>query len=113
MCIRDRVRLVTNNGQVHGVHIFPFTKLIIREIAVIKTKMCIRDRIYMVTKAKDTIDYDFKVLVPAHTVNSISCEFAKPGSEVTLLGDYFICLLYTSPYLMCMRCFLASVPLSL
>ena len=38
----------------------------------------------MVTKAKDTIDYDFKVLVPAPTVNSISCEFAKPGSEVTL-----------------------------
>ena len=31
-------QLVTNNGQVHGVHIFPFTKLIIREIAVIKTK---------------------------------------------------------------------------
>ena len=50
----------------------------------------VTDKIYMVTKAKDTIDYDFKVLVPAPTVNSISCEFAKPGSEVTLIGDYFI-----------------------
>lgn len=39
----------------------------------------VTDKIYMVTKAKDTIDYDFKVLVPAPTVNSISCEFAKPG----------------------------------
>ena len=50
----------------------------------------VTDKIYMVTKAKDTIDYDFKVLVPAPTVNSISCEFAKPGSEVTLIGDYFL-----------------------
>ena len=50
----------------------------------------VTDKIYMVTRAKDTIDYDFKVLVPAPTVNSISCEFAKPGSEVTLIGDYFI-----------------------
>lgn len=32
----------------------------------------VTDKIYMVTKAKDTIDYDFKVLVPAPTVNSIS-----------------------------------------
>ena len=50
----------------------------------------VTDKIYMVTKAKGTLGYDFKVLVPAPTVNSISCEFAKPGSEVTLIGDYFI-----------------------
>ncbi len=50
----------------------------------------VTNKIYMVTAAKDTVDYDFKVLVPAPTVNSMSCEFAKPGSEVTLYGDYFI-----------------------
>ncbi|WP_287681676.1 glycan-binding surface protein [Bacteroides sp.] len=50
----------------------------------------VTDKIYMVTKSRDTVDYDFKVLVPAPTVNSMSCEYAKPGSEVTLYGDYFI-----------------------
>lgn len=50
----------------------------------------VTDKIYMVTKSKDTVSYDFKVLVPVPTVNSMSCEFAKPGNEVTLTGDYFI-----------------------
>lgn len=50
----------------------------------------VTDKLYMITRSKDTVDYDFKVLVPAPKVNSMSCEFAKPGSEVTLYGDYFI-----------------------
>ena len=50
----------------------------------------VTDKIYMVTKSKDTIAYDFKVLVPAPQVNSMSCEFAKPGDEVTIYGDYLI-----------------------
>lgn len=50
----------------------------------------VTDKIYMVTQAKDTVTYDFKVLVPSPEVNSMSCEFSKPGSEVTLYGDYFI-----------------------
>ncbi len=50
----------------------------------------VTDKIYMVTSSNDTISYDFKVLVPGPQVNSMSCEFAKPGSEVTLYGDYFI-----------------------
>ncbi len=50
----------------------------------------VTDKLYMVTKSKDTVMYDFKVLVPAPSVSSMSCEFAKPGSEVTLNGDYFI-----------------------
>ena len=50
----------------------------------------VTDKIYMVTQSKDTVKYDFKVLVPSPTVNSMSCEFAKPGSEVTLYGDFFI-----------------------
>lgn len=50
----------------------------------------VTDKIYMITRSKDTVAYDFKVLVPAPVVNSMSCEFAKPGSEVTIYGDYFI-----------------------
>ena len=50
----------------------------------------VTDKIYMVTQSKDTVKYDFKVLVPSPTVNSMSCEFTKPGNEVTLYGDFFI-----------------------
>lgn len=50
----------------------------------------VTDKIYMITKSKDTIAYDFKVLVPTPAVNSMSCEYAKPGSEVTIYGDYFL-----------------------
>ena len=46
-------------------------------------------KMYMVTKT-DTIDYDFKVLVPGPVVSSISCEYAHDGDIVTLFGDYFI-----------------------
>lgn len=34
--------------------------------------------------------HDFSVIVPAPSVNSISCEYAKPGDEITLTGNYFI-----------------------
>lgn len=50
----------------------------------------VTDKIYMVTQNKDTVDYGFKVLVPAPEVSSMSCEFAAPGKDVTLYGDYFI-----------------------
>lgn len=50
----------------------------------------VTDKIYMVTKSNETITYDFKVLVPSPVVNSMSCEYAKPGSEVTIYGDYFL-----------------------
>lgn len=50
----------------------------------------VTNKIYMVTKSKDTVSYDFKVLVPSPQVNSMSCEFAKPGDKVTIYGDYLI-----------------------
>ena len=50
----------------------------------------VTDKMYMITSGKDTIPYDFKVLVPGPAVNSLSCEFAPAGSEVTIYGDYFI-----------------------
>ena len=47
------------------------------------------DKIYMITAAKDTVTYDFKVMLPAPQLKSMSCEFQKPGEEVTVYGNYF------------------------
>lgn len=46
--------------------------------------------IYFITKDRDTVKYDFNVLVPAPTISGMSCEFAAPGSVAQLLGDYFV-----------------------
>lgn len=50
----------------------------------------VTNKMYMITAGKDTVDYDFGVIVPGPSVRSMSCEFANPGDEVTLIGDYFI-----------------------
>ncbi len=50
----------------------------------------VTNKIYMVCASNDTVTYDFAVNVPAPSVRSISCEWAAPGTVVTLLGDYFI-----------------------
>lgn len=48
------------------------------------------DKIFMVTSAKDTVEYDFKVLVPSPVVSSISCEYAQDGQLATIYGDYLL-----------------------
>ena len=50
----------------------------------------VTDKIYMVTRNRDTVSYDFRVIVPAPTIHSMSCEFARAGEHVTLTGDYFL-----------------------
>ena len=50
----------------------------------------VSNKIFMHNYSGQVTEYDFKVLVPAPTVRSISCEYAKPGQEVTIYGDYFI-----------------------
>lgn len=50
----------------------------------------VTNKIYMKNTAGVTTEYDFKVLVPAPSVRSASCEWAAPGEEVTIIGDYFI-----------------------
>ncbi|MCM1356191.1 MAG: glycan-binding surface protein [Staphylococcus sp.] len=50
----------------------------------------VTNKIYMVTKDGETVDYDFNVLVPGPSVRSMSCEYAPAGSEATIYGDYFI-----------------------
>ena len=50
----------------------------------------VTDKIYFVTQSKDTVTYDFHVTIPAPTVASMSNEWASPGEEVTIVGDYFL-----------------------
>ena len=45
---------------------------------------------YLITKGRDTVKYDFNVLVPAPTITSMSCEYAPVGTVATLYGDYFV-----------------------
>ena len=47
------------------------------------------DKVYMITKEKDTLSVDFKVMMPAPQLKSMSCEFQQPGTDVTIYGNYF------------------------
>lgn len=47
------------------------------------------DKVYMITKNKDTVTVDFKVMMPAPQLKSMSCEFQQPGTDVTVYGNYF------------------------
>ena len=50
----------------------------------------VSDKIYFIDSKQDTVAYDFKTIVPAPTINSMSNEWAAPGEEVTIKGDYFL-----------------------
>ena len=50
----------------------------------------VTDKIYMVTRDGEKVDYDFHVVVPAPNPTSMSCEYAKAGEDVTLYGNYFV-----------------------
>ena len=54
------------------------------ELAKEKTDMA-----YLITKNQDTLKIDFKVLLPNPVLKAMSCEYQKPGTEVTLIGNYF------------------------
>ncbi|MBR3078955.1 MAG: hypothetical protein IKH01_03970 [Prevotella sp.] len=50
----------------------------------------VTDKIYLVTKSKDTVTYDFHVVIPAPIITTMSCEYAKPGDRVTITGNYMV-----------------------
>jgi hypothetical protein len=50
----------------------------------------VTDKMYLVTRDKDTVDVDFHVIISAPSVTSMSNEYAAVGDEVTLTGSYFI-----------------------
>ena len=50
----------------------------------------VTNKIYMVTKSGETVDYDFTVEIPAPSISAMSCEYAAIGDRVTFTGDYFV-----------------------
>lgn len=50
----------------------------------------VTDKIYMHTSSGAVVEYPFRTIVPAPDVAVMSNEWAKPGEEVTISGDYFI-----------------------
>lgn len=50
----------------------------------------ISDKIFFINNAKDTVEYDFHVIIPAPIVSAMSNEWAAAGEEVTIRGDYFL-----------------------
>ncbi len=50
----------------------------------------VSNKMYMITRSGETVEYDFSVTVPAPTLTAMSCEYAPAGSEVTITGNYFI-----------------------
>jgi len=50
----------------------------------------VTDKIYMITESKDTVTYDFHVIISAPQIIGMGNEYASVGSSQTLLGNYFI-----------------------
>jgi hypothetical protein len=50
----------------------------------------VTDKIYLVTQGKDTVTYDFHVIIPSPVITTMSCEYAKPGDRVTISGNYMV-----------------------
>jgi len=48
------------------------------------------NKIFMVNCDKDTTEYDFQVYGIKPEISSMSAEFAAPGQEVTIEGNYFV-----------------------
>lgn len=50
----------------------------------------VTDKVYMVTTGRDTVSFDFEVLIPPPFVNQMSNEYAFENQVAMLYGDYFI-----------------------
>ena len=50
----------------------------------------VTNKMYMVTAARDTVTFDFNVIIPAPVLNSLSCEYTPAGETATIYGDYFM-----------------------
>lgn len=50
----------------------------------------VTNTMYLINRNRDTVKFDFSVLVPAPTITAMSCEYAPAGSVATLVGDYFV-----------------------
>ena len=50
----------------------------------------VSNKMYLITKNRDTVKFDFNVLVPGPSISSMKNEYAPAGSSTVLYGDYFV-----------------------
>ncbi len=50
----------------------------------------VSDKMYLITSDKDTVSVNFKVIISAPKLVSMSCEYAPNGSTATIYGSYII-----------------------
>lgn len=50
----------------------------------------VTDKIYMITRDGETVEYDFNVKVPDPVVSSMNNEWTKAGTEAVIYGQYFV-----------------------
>jgi hypothetical protein len=50
----------------------------------------VSDKMYLITSSGQTVEVDFKVIISAPSVASMSCEYAPAGSRATIYGGYMI-----------------------
>ena len=55
-----------------------------------KVPEAVTNKIYFITTGKDTVTYDFKVIISAPTISTMANEYAPVGTTQTLKGNYFI-----------------------
>lgn len=50
----------------------------------------VTDKIYLYNTSGEVTTVDFKVVIPAPEINTMSCEYAKPGSIAKVIGEYIV-----------------------
>ena len=50
----------------------------------------VTDKIYLYDTNNQVTTVDFKVVIPAPSINTMSCEYAKPGTIAKVIGDYIV-----------------------
>lgn len=50
----------------------------------------VSNKMYLITKNRDTVKFDFSVLVPGPTITSMKNEYTPAGAATVLYGDYFV-----------------------
>ena len=50
----------------------------------------VTNEITLITSKGQKATFPFEVVVPAPFINSLSCEYARPGDVINIVGDYFI-----------------------
>lgn len=50
----------------------------------------VTDKIYLYNNGGSVTTVDFKVVIPAPSINTMSCEYAKPGSVAKVIGEYIV-----------------------